>query len=71
MLESDGLATACEFECSDGVDNDGDLKVDFPLDPGCKNAADPYEKHCGASVELALLAPAVLLGQRRVRRRNR
>jgi hypothetical protein len=69
--DGDGIATACDHQCSDGVDNDGDQKVDFPLDPGCKNEADPYEKHCGASAELALLAPAVLLGHRRLRRRDR
>src|SRR5206468_1041110 len=29
--------------CSDGVDNDGDNKIDFPADPGCTNAADTSE----------------------------
>ncbi|MBA3460417.1 MAG: hypothetical protein H0T46_10680 [Deltaproteobacteria bacterium] len=29
--------------CSDGVDNDGDTKNDFPTDPGCQNAADNDE----------------------------
>jgi len=26
------------FECADGIDNDGDGKVDYPADPGCKDA---------------------------------
>ncbi|MDQ3724235.1 MAG: hypothetical protein M3376_14490 [Actinomycetota bacterium] len=30
-------------ECSDGVDNDGDGKVDFGNDPGCSSAADDSE----------------------------
>ncbi len=29
--------------CSDGLDNDGDGKVDFPNDPGCFNEDDPDE----------------------------
>ena len=29
--------------CADGVDNDGDLLVDFPADPGCASATDPDE----------------------------
>ena len=30
-------------QCSDGTDNDGDGKVDFPADPGCTSAADDDE----------------------------
>ena len=30
-------------ECSDGVDNDGDGKVDFGNDPGCSSASDDSE----------------------------
>ncbi len=30
-------------QCSDGKDNDGDGKVDFPADPGCANAQDNDE----------------------------
>lgn len=29
--------------CSDGIDNDGDGKIDFPDDPGCESAIDPDE----------------------------
>jgi hypothetical protein len=68
--DGDGIAAACEFECSDGVDNDGDLKVDFPLDPGCSSANDRLET-CGGGAELALLAPAVWIGRRRIRGRRR
>ncbi len=32
-------------ECSDGLDNDGDGKIDFPADPGCVNAADDSEQN--------------------------
>lgn len=31
------------FACSDGVDNDGDGLIDFPVDPGCTSAHDNDE----------------------------
>ena len=30
-------------ECSDGIDNDADSKIDFPADPGCSSSADNDE----------------------------
>jgi len=30
-------------QCSDGIDNDGDGKIDFPADPGCLSPADDDE----------------------------
>jgi hypothetical protein len=30
--------------CADGVDNDGDGRVDYPEDRGCKSTDDPYEQ---------------------------
>jgi hypothetical protein len=30
-------------QCADGVDNDGDGKVDYPADPGCSSATDDSE----------------------------
>ena len=30
-------------QCSDSVDNDGDGKIDYPIDPGCFNADDDDE----------------------------
>lgn len=30
-------------ECSDGLDNDGDKRIDFPADPDCKSARDTKE----------------------------
>jgi hypothetical protein len=62
-----------EPECSDGVDNDGDGKIDFPADPECSSADDDDEsdgkKGAGAGAGLAdtgadiapLLAGAFLL----------
>lgn len=32
-----------EFQCSDGVDNDGDGKIDYPADPGCSSTTDDNE----------------------------
>jgi hypothetical protein len=31
-------------ECSDGIDNDLDGRVDYGVDPGCEAVDDPYEK---------------------------
>ncbi len=31
-------------QCSDGVDNDNDGKVDYPADPGCSSASDNDER---------------------------
>jgi len=31
------------FACSDGIDNDGDTKIDFPNDPHCTDASDNDE----------------------------
>ena len=30
-------------QCSDGIDNDGDGKIDFPADPGCSGPGDNKE----------------------------
>jgi|GEM_PF-3271717 len=30
-------------QCDNGIDDDGDGKVDWPADPHCHDAADPYE----------------------------
>ena len=38
-----GGGDAGDTECSDGVDNDGDGRVDFPNDPGCSSASDDSE----------------------------
>jgi hypothetical protein len=35
-------------QCSDGVDNDGDGKIDFPADPGCTSPTDDSEADTGA-----------------------
>ena len=35
-------------QCSDGVDNDGDGKIDFPNDPGCASSADDSEAGDGS-----------------------
>ncbi len=34
-------------QCSDGLDNDGDGKTDYPDDNGCQNANDTTEALCG------------------------
>ncbi len=41
-------AAATKPQCSDGVDNDGDGKIDFPADPGCSSAADNDETDSGS-----------------------
>jgi hypothetical protein len=39
--------------CSDGIDNDGDGKVDYPADPGCGSASDTDEADPVAPVTAA------------------
>jgi hypothetical protein len=41
--EDNGDNGAGATECSDGVDNDGDGKIDFGSDPGCASADDDSE----------------------------
>lgn len=64
-------------QCSDGRDNDGDHKVDYPADPGCaspldndeRNAAAPLPRTGGSS--WVLWAGAALVGAALVTRRLR
>jgi glutamine amidotransferase-like uncharacterized protein len=37
-------------QCSDGIDNDGDSKIDYPADPGCISADDNSELDGPATV---------------------
>jgi hypothetical protein len=43
-----GPGQTCEpvrkFQCEDGIDNDGDGKIDFPADPGCFSRQDDDER---------------------------
>ncbi len=50
LLTSSGLTTlsttiavAAYTQCSDGIDNDGNGKNDYPQDPGCTSLDDDYE----------------------------
>ena len=36
--------TRSAAQCKDGVDNDGDTKVDYPSDPGCSSRNDNNER---------------------------
>ncbi len=38
-----GSRTCAPTACNDGVDNDGDSKADFPVDPGCTSISDNDE----------------------------
>jgi hypothetical protein len=38
-----GPAPPGEPECNDGIDNDGDMLIDFPEDPACADASDDTE----------------------------
>jgi hypothetical protein len=37
------ILTVGVAECSDGIDNDGDLLIDFPADPDCSSVVDDDE----------------------------
>lgn len=52
LPETEGLPVVPPQECSDGIDNDHDGKIDFPADRGCKTATTGSE----ASDERSLLA---------------
>jgi hypothetical protein len=59
-------------DCSDGIDNDGDNRIDFPDDDGCDGPADATETAparpppCGLGPEVAaLMAPLWWLRRRR------
>jgi hypothetical protein len=41
-------STSPSKACSDGVDNDGDGKVDYPADPGCTSGNDTDETNAAA-----------------------
>ena len=61
--------------CEDGVDNDGDGRVDFPNDPGCSSASDDSEGGGGNAlaftgtnlVLMFLIGSLVLLAGLRIR----
>jgi hypothetical protein len=38
------LAVRSDIACDNGIDDDGDGEVDFPDDPGCLDANDPFER---------------------------
>ena len=56
--------------CSDGIDNDGDGKIDYPSDTACSSASgnDEVPAGCGLGFELAVVTP--LLAHLRLRRRS-
>jgi hypothetical protein len=37
------ISQAPSYQCSDGLDNDGDGKIDYPSDPGCTSSTDNDE----------------------------
>ncbi len=43
MVAGAGTTTCERPVCSDGRDDDGDTKIDFPADPGCTSAIDSSE----------------------------
>jgi hypothetical protein len=45
-----GICDGCTppTACEDGRDNDGDAKIDYPVDPGCTDPGDPDETDPGA-----------------------
>jgi hypothetical protein len=74
-LDSSGNALSYTFgpatTCDDGIDNDGDGKIDYPADPQCSSPADPTErkKKCGLLGVEPLAALALVRAWRRTRTR--
>ncbi|NOZ58211.1 MAG: hypothetical protein GXO66_01325 [Euryarchaeota archaeon] len=54
-------ATTPAPQCSDGIDNDGDGKVDYPEDPGCASADDNDERDVVSVPEFPSAVIPVLL----------
>ena len=54
-------------QCRDGLDNDGDGRIDYPADPQCLSPDHPSEVRaaCGLGFELALLLPLLMVWRRR------
>ena len=53
MLASIGIglgAAASHADCDDGLDDDGDGFVDYPVDPGCDSSADVSESNSSTVV---------------------
>ena len=46
--------TPDNFECNDGVDNDGDGNIDFPDDSDCQNPEDDSERDLGGRFNTSL-----------------
>jgi len=46
LADGDGCSATCQvtYQCSDGVDNDGNSKIDYPEDSGCSSSNDDTEK---------------------------
>lgn len=42
--------------CGDGIDNDGDTKIDYPADPGCTSATDTNESDIVTGGDLSATA---------------
>jgi subtilisin family serine protease len=64
------LARLLAPECDDGLDNDGDGRVDHPADAGCTVPTDPSERAssaCGLGFELTALLPAPAARRSRAR----
>lgn len=57
-----GAADAGAPECSDGIDNDGDGKIDFPNDPQCESRLDDSEAGKALAFTGADLLVTLLLG---------
>jgi cysteine-rich repeat protein len=45
VVNGDGCKSTChrEYQCNDGIDNDGDTRIDFGSDPGCSALSDDDE----------------------------
>ena len=58
--------------CADGVDNDGDRRIDHPADKGCQSLEDPYEqKGKSWKLRLAELARERGISKKKLRREIR
>ena len=52
-------------QCDDGIDNDGNGRIDFPSDPHCLSLGGRELRGCGLGSEVALLIPLLRFCARR------
>ena len=57
------VTVASAYQCADGIDNDGDGKIDYPADPGCTSPTDTDERDSASCSGFSANPTSILSGQ--------